>query len=105
MSSSSHEVKESAKETVIRLHKSMTFRYRAFAIGFIVAVGVTAAFGYTIHPGLGGLIVSAYAVYFCRVNLTSADEQRYRLEQAIYQAQATILSKQAEPTVHKGNYL
>jgi len=96
-----------AKDLVLKALSSLKIRYRLFATGFLLSIGLMAVSVYFIHPGLASLIIFAYLTYFMRVNLLNTDGQRQHVEQIIVTAYNQTQAQKIDPLAehHKGAYL
>lgn len=96
---------EQMKEAILKSHKKLTFKYRCFAVGFLAGILAVAASAYSIHPGLGAMVITGYLTYFARINLVTVDEKRYQIEQTIFAAAAKAIAKPAGVKPEHGLYV
>lgn len=81
---------EEILESLTTSHGTASRRYKLFSTGFLASILLTGVCGWFITPALGPMIVLAYIIYFCRVNLILAGEQRDNIKQAMFNLHARI---------------
>jgi len=86
--------------------KTVTKRYRFFAIGFLVGVASIAATLYFIHPALSATVGAVYLTYFMRVNLLGLDDNRTQLRNGLAALDLMPKAEDIKPKeTHYGTHL